>query len=380
VNRAAWIVAGAVLSAVSADPPTPLTTDRAAYLSRLHDGRFNAAVETNSSGPDDAERRFFAAFITYWRLVFDDDNPQLQTMFDHQLDGVVSAADADSAQDGGTSPQLWSGNGHLLLGQLRAWEKKPMAAAFEAKKAKKALESAVKGGANASDAYFGLGTYNYMADALPGYVKGLRALLFLPAGDRERGLEQLETAARESRLFAFEARVLLMTIYANRHERLYTRAMEQRDLLLAQAPDTVASLYASARLDISLGRNDSARLASATSTRSSCGRSICSRPERSSVASAPTSPVPPRVPRSRRVPACPLPSEAISRSSSRRPTRWLPGLNGARSRTARPPRRRRSSRRSRARSPIVRCWPCWPAMPCSARATPKTPSRCSIAR
>jgi tetratricopeptide (TPR) repeat protein len=251
-------VAGAVLSAVSADPPTPLTTDRAAYLSRLHDGRFNAAVETNSSGPDDAERRFFAAFITYWRLVFDDDNPQLQTMFDHQLDGVVSAADADSAQDGGTSPQLWSGNGHLLLGQLRAWEKKPMAAAFEAKKAKKALESAVKGGANASDAYFGLGTYNYMADALPGYVKGLRALLFLPAGDRERGLEQLETAARESRLFAFEARVLLMTIYANRHERLYTRAMEQRDLLLAQAPDTVASLYASARLDISLGRNDTA--------------------------------------------------------------------------------------------------------------------------
>jgi len=261
VRTAAWIVASTLFPALAvtstADAPVAVSDDRAAYLECLHDGRFSAAVEKNASGKDDAERRFFAAFITYWRLVFDDDNTKLQALLDHQLETVVSAAEA-AARDGTGTPFLWGGNGHLLLGQLRAWEKRPMAAAFEAKKAKRALETAVTNGAAAPDAYFGLGTYNYMADALPGFVKGLRALLFIPPGNKARGLEQLETAARESRFFAFEARVLLVTIYANRHEKQYARAIEQRDRLIAQAPDTVASLYASARLDISLGRNDAA--------------------------------------------------------------------------------------------------------------------------
>ena len=253
MKTAAGIVAGAMFWAVTARAADAPRADQTAYFALLHDGRFAAAVEKNAGAQDDVERRFFAAFITYWRLVFDDDNLQLQTLLEHQLDQVVSGDEDDAL--------LWSGNSHLLLAQLRAWQKRPMAAAFEAKKAKKTLEAAVRGGAEASDAYFGLGTYNYMADALPSFVKGLRALLFLPAGNRERGIEQLETAARESTHFAFEARVLLITLYAQRHEKQYARALEQRDLLLAKAPDAIASLYASARLDISLGRNDAAILA-----------------------------------------------------------------------------------------------------------------------
>jgi hypothetical protein len=49
-----------------------------------------------------------------------------------------------------------------------------LAAAYEAKKAKRLLESASKAGANTADALFGLGTYNYLADTVPSYVKGLR--------------------------------------------------------------------------------------------------------------------------------------------------------------------------------------------------------------
>jgi predicted Zn-dependent protease len=253
VKTAAWIVTGALFAGTAHGSSAPPSADRDAYFASLHDGRFAAAVETNAGGRDDAERRFFAAFITYWRLIFDDENARLRALLDHQLASVISAATGDDGQ-----AALWAGNGHLLLAQLRAWEKRPMAAAFEAKKAKKALEAAVRGGAEAADAYFGLGTYNYMADALPSYVKGLRALLFLPPGNRKRGLEQLQGAAEGSRHFALEARVLLVTIYANRHERQYARAMEHRDLLVAQAPDTIAGLYASARLDISLGRNQAA--------------------------------------------------------------------------------------------------------------------------
>ena len=115
------------------------------------------------------------------------------------------------------------------------------------------------------DALFGLGTFNYIADTVPNYVKGLRALLFLPKGNRTVGLNQIAAAAAESRYFAFEARTLLITIYANRRERLYGRAIEERDRLVAKFPETIASAYAAARLDLSLGRNAKAlqRLAAA---------------------------------------------------------------------------------------------------------------------
>ena len=86
------------------------------------------------------------------------------------------------------------------------------------------------------DALFGLGTYKYMADTLPSFIKGLRALLFIPKGNRAGSLEQLRKAAESSRTFGFEARVLLITIYAHKHERR-TTSLAERDRLLAAAPD-----------------------------------------------------------------------------------------------------------------------------------------------
>jgi len=232
-----------------------LEESRAAYLERLHDGRFATTEGFVVPGESKSENLFFQAFTTYWKLVFDDDNDELQVLLDEQLDAAVDAAAREKGQP---LASLWGGNSHLLIAQLRAWQRRPLSAAFEAKKAKKTLEAAIKLGVDGADAFFGLGTYNYVADAVPSYVKGLRALLFLPPGNRTKGLEQLEHAASASRYFAFEARVLLITIYANRHERLYDLAMDERDKLLLQAPDSVSSLYASARLDLSLGRNKSA--------------------------------------------------------------------------------------------------------------------------
>lgn len=259
VRSVAFMVAAALLAAPASLVRGEDAAGRSAYLALLRDGLFDAARARADVPAPRAEDLFFAAFTTYWRLVFDDENPELQSVLESQLDAAVAAADAeDHAAKGESAASLWSGSSHLLLAQLRASERRPLAAAFEAKKAKKLLEVAARRGADTSDALFGLGTYNYMADTVPSYVKGLRALLFLPAGNRDRGLAQLERAAAESRYFAFEARVLLVTIYANRHERLYDRAIHQKDLLLRQSPDSIASLYAAARLDLSLGRNDSA--------------------------------------------------------------------------------------------------------------------------
>lgn len=252
LHAAAMAVALAGACSARAEP------DRTAFLSLLHDGRFEAAQQELArqgppSRPDDL---FFQAFITYWQLVFDDENLDFQATLDQRLGLSIAAAESSENPDGAAA--VWGGSSHLLLAGLRAQQKRPLAAAYEAKKAKRLLESASKAGANTADALFGLGTYNYLADTVPSYVKGLRALLFLPKGNRALGIEQLTTAAAGSRAFALEARTLLVTIFANKHERLYGRALEERDRLLHAFPDTVASTYAAARLDLSLGRNASA--------------------------------------------------------------------------------------------------------------------------
>ncbi|HJQ98830.1 MAG TPA: hypothetical protein VJ826_10995 [Candidatus Polarisedimenticolaceae bacterium] len=226
---------------------------REAIPQLLHDGRFAAAREalgpaTPDASPEDA---FLRAFVTYWTLIFDDENDALEKRLDAELETALDAA--EQRED-----LLWSGNSHLILAQLRAGQKKAFGAAFEAKKAKKQLEAAVASGVRPDDALFGLGTYNYMADTLPSYIKGLRALFAIPKGDRAKGLTQLKTAADSSPTFSFEARVLLITIFAHKHERRFDEALAQRDLLLEQGHGAIASFYAAARLDLSLARNRSA--------------------------------------------------------------------------------------------------------------------------
>ena len=250
----------AIVLALAGATSVPASQDRSEILALMHDGRFDAAREilrsrANASPPETA---FFVAFTTYWQLIFDDANPALKATLETQLTASIEAAEKAMDGESAGDAALWSGSSHLLLAELRASQRRPLAAGFEAKRAKRLLESDTLSAPAASDALFGLGTYNYVADTVPSYVKGLRALLFLPKGNREKGLEQLENAASGSRSFAVESRILLMTIYSNKHERLYRRSLDERDLLLRSSPNAIAVAYASARLDLSLGRSEAA--------------------------------------------------------------------------------------------------------------------------
>jgi len=258
VKRGARIPAFALALMGLAASWAPAAAEPARVLAFLHDGRFAAARdELRRAGPATRPAELFLdAFTTYWLLVFDDENDELRATLEGQLQATLAATEKSRDPEASGEAALWGGSSHLLLAELRASQRRPLAAAFEARKAKRLLESTAIAGVDATDARFGLGTYNYVADTVPNYVKGLRALLFLPRGNRALGLKQLEEAANGSRSFALEARTLLVTIYANKHERLYARAIEERDRLLAAFPDTIASAYASARLDLSLGRND----------------------------------------------------------------------------------------------------------------------------
>lgn len=228
-------------------------------LALVHDGRFEAArTVLLPSAEKDAQPAtlFLLAFTDYWTLLYDPDDPALRTRFERGIETSVEAAER-AGKRGVAGAEVWGGTSRLLLAQFRALEKRPLAAAREAGRAKRILEDA-SGGADGTEALFGLGTYNYMADRVSAFVKGIRAILFLPGGDRERGLEQLAKAASDSRYFALDARLLLATIHASRKERNFDRATAEMERAITSAPHALVVLHASARLDLSLGRVDRA--------------------------------------------------------------------------------------------------------------------------
>jgi tetratricopeptide (TPR) repeat protein len=258
-------VALAVALSWAAAPAADGSDLRREVLDLLHDGRFDAAdrqVERAvAEQPTEPGPAFLRAFVSYWRLLYDPGDDHVAREFEARLERTLDLASAAERAKRGDPGELalWRGSSHLLLAQLRASQRKPFGAAFEAKKAKRALESAVEADSPPADSDFGIGTYQYYADQVPTLVKGLRSLLFIPGGDRDQGLARLERAARSSRYFALEARILLATIYADDRERLYDEALRHAETALARHPEAIVVLHGAARLDLALHRPERAR-------------------------------------------------------------------------------------------------------------------------
>lgn len=229
-------------------------------ISLLHEGRFDEAEESFgvAHGRPEASA-FFRAFAVYWRLLYDPGETRLETSLEERLLKTTALAEETLHHDA-ADPEatLYAGTAHLLLAELRAKQKKIFAAVSEAKKAKRLLEAGSRSGSIATDSSFGLGTYNYMADKAPAFVKGLRAFLFLPGGDRDTGLAQLARAAQGSRYFRLEARILLSTIYASKQERLYSEADREARAALDGGTRSVASLHAAARFKLMMAEPERA--------------------------------------------------------------------------------------------------------------------------
>jgi tetratricopeptide (TPR) repeat protein len=116
------------------------------------------------------------------------------------------------------------------LVQWRVLRGERVAAARDGKKIKDALERALQLDPALDDAYFGIGLYHYYADVAPTAAKLLRWLLFLPGGDRVKGLQEMLQARQRGVLLNGEADYQLHLIYLW-YEQQPTRALELlRDL------------------------------------------------------------------------------------------------------------------------------------------------------
>jgi hypothetical protein len=99
------------------------------------------------------------------------------------------------------------------LVQWRALRGERMAAAREGVRIKSALERALALDAGLADAHFGIGLYHYYAGVAPASAKLLRWLLFLPGGDRVKGLAEILDARQRGELLKGEADYQLHLLY-----------------------------------------------------------------------------------------------------------------------------------------------------------------------
>ena len=78
---------------------------------------------------------------------------------------------------------------------------------------------------NKYDIFLGAGIYNYYAEVFPERYPSIKPLLlFIPPGDKEKGIQQLQTAAEKGKYASIEAKYLLMTLYY-RYEKDYQKAL-----------------------------------------------------------------------------------------------------------------------------------------------------------
>jgi hypothetical protein len=254
---AALLVAASIGLVPEAQPAN--SSSAREVLDLLHAGRFDAA-ERRTRGPaagSDPADAFLDAFVYYWRLLYDEKDPELQAAFDRRLGRTLALADARlKARPADADAALWAGTAHLLRGQLYARQKKAVAAGVEAKRARRLLEPC-----RSADALFGLGSVNYLTGQLEGAARGLRALLGIPPGDRQQGLRQLARAAAESEHFRLESRLILLSLYAGKRERRFDEATRQVERLLSEHPGAVVALDAAGRTLLTLGRVERAAAA-----------------------------------------------------------------------------------------------------------------------
>ena len=107
-------------------------------------------------------------------------------------------------------------------------------AAGKAKAARDLHQRVLKLDPSFSDAQMSVGAYNYVVGVIPFYIRAPLILIGISGAGKEKGIEQLETAAAKGQNASTDARMLLIVVY-NR-EKQYDRALKILNELHSKYP------------------------------------------------------------------------------------------------------------------------------------------------
>ncbi|MCI0611923.1 tetratricopeptide repeat protein [bacterium] len=199
------------------------------------DAHFDEGIELiktlEASHPKSPAVSYFLANGYWWKIfrtyIYDKEaqSTPFDDEFERQIEETVSRCEALLERNPNDIVALfYLGNAHSLKSRVKGLRGSYYSAGREAAKGKKYLEKVLDLESSQYDAYYNIGMYNYLAGALPGYAKVLKTFLFLPGGDKEKGLSLLKIAGQKSVYFKDEAQLIIAGFYGD-HEDLPNDAL-----------------------------------------------------------------------------------------------------------------------------------------------------------
>ena len=226
-------------SAAAAGHPLELAAALQIAFESLRNGHYQQTLEASRSLQEDFPGHplpFLIAAESNWSLIFcqtghinsreiwnsaEEKTSPFDGGFSQAVEAALSAAEAmRETPDTAALGAFYAGLAHGVRTRLYTLRAESLNSGREGKQMREAmLEATALDAELQADADAGLGAYNYYADVLSPLIKLFRFFLFIPGGDRGRGLVQLEAASQNAVLVAPEARYELAKIYGLRENR-----------------------------------------------------------------------------------------------------------------------------------------------------------------
>jgi tetratricopeptide (TPR) repeat protein len=166
------------------------------------------------------------AMSAWWRILLDPQDRRMDATFNGLVDAAIAASEDWTAREPERAEAWFYLAGSLAPRiQWRVTRGERLAAARDGSRVKSALERSLQLDPTLDDAYFGIGLYHYYAGVVPAAAKVLQWLLFLPGGDRVKGMQEMLRAREHGQLLKGEADYQLHLVYLW-YEHRPTEALE----------------------------------------------------------------------------------------------------------------------------------------------------------
>jgi hypothetical protein len=208
----------------------------ATYHLRLPEAR-NAAGELQKRYPDHPAGFLIMAETYWWDAQRDPSNKKIEEAYYHAED--LAEKKAEQALDAGrySKPEIlaYLASVHGSYARFQVTQKEAYFSAMRSGlRAHKYAEQVYALDKNYYDIYVGLGAFNYFAGTLPSVIKPF-AWLIGASGNKDLGIEQLNTAMQRARYSRTEARIVYYTALLSNKE--YAAALPVLERLIADHPD-----------------------------------------------------------------------------------------------------------------------------------------------
>ncbi len=213
-------------------------------LGLMMDGDLSAAIEVFQQiqyrDPPSPLGFVLEANATWWRVyyasanlidpdVFDVTNQEATPYDSHFNDLVnISIRKAEArihARQALARNYLYEGYAYALRARLEGLHDRDLPTARAGKKMRALMLRALALDPTLTDAYLGVGIYNYFVNSLSTIVKILSVFIGLPGGSRTEGLRQLQLCANQGEMARAEAKFYLAKDYSRASEKQFEKSL-----------------------------------------------------------------------------------------------------------------------------------------------------------